>query len=156
MTSIDDTWYIRPSDVRDRTSAGGFVVRRDNNGTVLVAFAREGDHENLVIPKGGVDDGETTEDAAKREIEEELGILAANLTTLTELGTRARLTYNRRYWVTTHYFVFITDQIDGTPTDTKRHWHGPTWVPLDDSPELFWPEQTKLFADNIELIRSLV
>jgi 8-oxo-dGTP pyrophosphatase MutT (NUDIX family) len=153
--AVDETWYTRPAGVPDRVSAGGFVARLVN-GRIMIAFAREGDFESLVVPKGGVDSGETVEDAAKREIEEELGVPAADLETLAKLGSCARLTHDKRRWVTVHYFLFRTESAGGAPTDTGRHWHAPTWVPLDDPPALFWPEQTALLLDNAQRIRELM
>ena len=150
---IDETWYTRPAGVPDRVSAGGFVARIVD-GRIMIGFAREGDFKNLVVPKGGVDPGETVEAAAKREIEEELGVPASALETVCELGSCARLTFNKRRWVTVHYFLFRTDSAGGAPTDTARHWHPPTWVPLDEPPALFWPEQTALLLDNAQRIRE--
>jgi len=153
---IDETWYERPDGILERTSAGGFVARIDDDGDVLIGFAREGDHDTLVVPKGGVDPGETIEQAAKREIEEELGVRIDALETVCDLGALARLNFRRSAWVTVHYFLFRTEQVDGTPTDSARHWHGPTWVPLDDPPDLFWPEQQRLLRENTGRIRELV
>ncbi len=67
------------------------------------------------------------------------------------LGTRERLSYNKARWITTHYFLFLTAQVDGMPTDTKHHY-GLVWYPIDALPPLFWPEQQALIATNRDTI----
>ena len=54
----EGSWYERPADVPEQLAAGGVVVRHDG-GRVLVAFAREQEFPELVLPKGHVDPGET-------------------------------------------------------------------------------------------------
>jgi len=71
---IDQTWYEQPDNIKERISAGGVVVRRAENGTLLVALVRERDFLDYVLPKGGVEPGETLEQAARREIEEEASL----------------------------------------------------------------------------------
>ncbi|MDW8366465.1 MAG: NUDIX domain-containing protein [Abditibacteriales bacterium] len=149
---IDDTWYHRPPDVPDRTSAGGVVVRRQD-GRVYVALVQEGDLPAYVLPKGGIEKGEDLEETARREIAEEAGL--SNLTLVAKLGTRERLSYDRQEWITAHYFLFVTDQVDGTPTDreTAYRLH---WFPLDDLPPMCWREQRELIETNRERIVELV
>lgn len=152
---IDDSWYRRTPDAQPRTSAGGVIARVESD-RVLVALAREGDFESLVLPKGGVDPGESLVEAAKREIEEEIGI--SDLTCLAPLGARQRLSYAKDRWVTTHYFLFFTRQIDATPTHHERHWHGPKWLDLHNDQalaEMFWPEQREVVVSNRPMIESL-
>ena len=69
------------SDVRDTAStvraAGGLVWRRSARGLelALIRRSRHGDNE-WSLPKGKLDPGETFEEAAVREVEEETGIRA--------------------------------------------------------------------------------
>jgi ADP-ribose pyrophosphatase YjhB (NUDIX family) len=151
---IDDTWYVRPSDVRDRTSAGGVVVRRDRQGIILVALTGEPGFEGYILPKGGVKRGEPVLDAARREIAEEAGF--TDLALLAEIGTRERLSYDRRRWITTHYFLFQTEQIDPQPTD-PRHPYRVLWFDIDvPLPPMVWPEQRALLETERERIHSLM
>src|SRR5690348_18456876 len=70
---VDDSWYVRPSNVLDRTSAGGVVVRLQD-GEPLVALTHEKGYKGPVLPKGGVEAGEDLLQAARREVAEEAGL----------------------------------------------------------------------------------
>ena len=73
MTAIDASWYQRPTDVSERVASGGVVVRLHDE-QIFVALTREGDMEEYVLPKGGVESGEDLLEAAYREIKEETGL----------------------------------------------------------------------------------
>jgi 8-oxo-dGTP pyrophosphatase MutT (NUDIX family) len=55
------------------TSAGGVVFRRSPEAQVLLI---RDPYENWGLPKGHIEGGETPEQAAVREVEEETGLLA--------------------------------------------------------------------------------
>lgn len=141
---IDDSWYIRPKGLRERLAAGGVVVRWNGN-QVLLALAHEGEHTDYVLPKGHVDAGEEIEYAARREIEEEVGI--SNLHLVEKLGVKERLDFHKTEWKITHYFLYLTEQIEVVPTDATHH-ESMSWVPLDPLPAFFWPEQRALIEEN--------
>jgi len=140
MGIIDQTWYQQPPGTPERDSAGGIVIRYEF-GVPLVALTREGPYADYILPKGHIEAGETLEQTARREIMEEAGI--ARLDLVRFLGVRSRLDFRKRFWVHVHYFLFTTTQVDGRPTD-KKHGYVCEWFPLDDLPELFWPEQREL------------
>ncbi len=150
--SIDHSWYVRPPGVPDRLSAGGVVVQRVE-GRLYVGLAREPAIAPYVLPKGGVEPGESLEAGARREVEEETGLSA--LTLLGYLGMRERLTVGKDQWQNSHYFLFLTEQREGRPTDPE-HTAGATWFPLDELPDLLWPEQRGLLETNRERIVQLV
>jgi len=145
---IDDTWYQRPPGVPHRVASGG-VVCRCEAGQVLVALVREGHFQSFVLPKGGVEPGETLEQAAYREVLEEAGI--SELRMIRKLGVLERLAYSRRVWQVVHLFLFVTTQREGNPTDYLRH-HGVWWHPLAHLPDMFWPEQRHLLEINRDTI----
>jgi 8-oxo-dGTP pyrophosphatase MutT (NUDIX family) len=148
---IDQSWYLRAAHVTaERTSAGGVVVR-PHGGEPLIALARERSYEGPVLPKGGVEAGESLEQAARREIEEEAGL--SRLTLITKLGVLERLSFDKSRWVITHVYLFTTDQLTGVPTDSTRHQHGPIWRRLDQLDDMFWPDQRSLIIAHTDLIR---
>ena len=99
MSHIDASWYSRPADISERVASGGVVVRREN-GRILVALTREMDMEEYVLPKGGVEPGESLPAAARREILEETGI--SDLTLIRKLEVVERLTFDRSVWSVIH------------------------------------------------------
>jgi 8-oxo-dGTP diphosphatase len=61
---------------RTEFSSGGVVYRRTGAGYELVAVQRAR-HDDWSLPKGHIEEGETREQAAIREVEEETGIKAS-------------------------------------------------------------------------------
>lgn len=125
---------------------------RAERGEPLVALAREKSYAGPVLPKGGVEAGESLEQTARREIEEEAGL--SRLTLIMKLGVLERLSFDKQQWLTTHFFLFTTDQIEGIPTDHARHQHGPIWRRLEELDDMFWPDQRQLIRAHAELIRN--
>jgi 8-oxo-dGTP pyrophosphatase MutT (NUDIX family) len=157
--TIDESWYTRPTEgkgVKDRTSAGGIIVRRDTKtGKIYIALTTgeaSKEDSDYILPKGGVDPGESIEEAARREIAEEAGFF--DLTQVATLGSRSRLSWDKRRWITTHYFLFTTTETDPKPTD-PNYTYVTHWFDLDEPlPPLFWPEQKALIQEAIGLIKS--
>jgi 8-oxo-dGTP pyrophosphatase MutT (NUDIX family) len=143
MATAPDWYYRKPANAKHRTGAGGVVARLEG-GRIRVALIRDrGDHE-YVLPKGGVELGETLEEAAVREIAEEAGFRKLKL--LGELGVGERLGGKKAVWQETHYFLFLTEETEGKPTDRRDwevHWHD-----LDRLPDLYWQEQERLIQTN--------
>ena len=153
MDGHDDYFYTRPEGLPDRIGAGGVVVRVED-GQVLVALIKEvevGD-AHYVLPKGGIEPGETIGEASLREIREEAGL--TQVTRLAHLDTRCRVAYKRDHWQTSHYGLYITTQIDGQIVDVENH-HSFGWFPIDDLPPLFWRDELEIIAANRERIVAL-
>ena len=150
---IDASWYTRPENIPDRTSAGGVVVRLEADRLLVALVGGEGARRGYILPKGGVESGESLEEAARREIEEEAGL--SQLVLLRALDVLERLNWARTCWTTVHYFLFSTEQMEGRPTDEEYDYRL-EWFPLDALPDLFWPEQRRLIEENREAIRSMI
>lgn len=137
---IDESWYVKPAKVKTEVAAGGVIVRSTPE-QVFVALIREGKLPSYGLPKGHVEKGESLLETAQREIEEEAGL--SQLKFLAELGILERLDYKKKHWKVTHYYLFSTEQIAGTPTDAAMEYRV-EWFPLQTLPDIFWPEQRQL------------
>ena len=128
------------------------MVVRLHGQEVLVALVQEPGFRDFVLPKGHVEPGETPEQAARREIEEEAGVSDLDLVGL--LGVKERLNYDKTEWKKTTYFLFSARD----DLDVSENAKGRRWFRIDRLPALFWPEQTSLLADErariLELMRG--
>jgi 8-oxo-dGTP pyrophosphatase MutT (NUDIX family) len=138
--SIDDSWYHRPPGIAEEVSAGGIVIRTQAQ-QVYIALIRERGAPIYVLPKGKLEPGESPEQAAYREIAEEAGLTELRL--LAALGTKARLNLTKRRWKQVHYFLFETTQVQPNP-QVMEAGNQLVWFPLDQLPDLYWPEQKAL------------
>jgi ADP-ribose pyrophosphatase YjhB (NUDIX family) len=149
---IDDSFYHKPPGIKESLAAGGIVVRRQED-QILIALVKEGDYPTYILPKGSLEPGEDLQETALREIEEEAGL--SQLEYLADIGVQERLNYRRKAWKVIHYFLFLTRQEVGQPSD-PTHGYRCEWFPLDDLPPMFWPEQKQLVEGNREWISALV
>ncbi|XMB85930.1 NUDIX domain-containing protein [Mycoplasmatota bacterium WC44] len=74
----------------------GVVITCLSKDKVLLIYRKNSNGEYYVIPGGGLEDNETYCDAAKRELNEELGIQLANLV---KLGTIETETSIEKYFI---------------------------------------------------------
>lgn len=147
LGEIDASWFERDPDLPERVSAGG-VVMRVAGGLAHVALVREIDEdgrtiEGYVLPKGGVEDGESLDAAAIREVAEEVGL--TEIKKLDDLVTLERLSLNKRYWSVNHYQLFFTEQESGEIIDHAHHFDF-GWFSIDAPPDMFWPDEARMLA----------
>jgi 8-oxo-dGTP diphosphatase len=62
-------------DVTEVRAAGGLVTRRDGDGSLQVLIVHRARYDDWSFPKGKLDEGESFEQAALREVEEETGLV---------------------------------------------------------------------------------
>jgi len=104
-------------------AAGGIVRRRGTNGPASYALVHRPQYDDWSLPKGKLDPGETDEEAACREVEEETGVRAALVTELSSiryLDRKGRLK-QVRYW--------LMEPVDGK---------SPRFRPNDEIDEVRW------------------
>lgn len=141
MVHIDETWYARPENAPERIGAGGIVFRITEAGPVIALIKEHvfGD-DQYVLPKGGVEGDESIELAAEREIYEETGI--SDLRYRSRIGVLERANFRKTWWQVSHYFLYETGQVDGTPTDPANY--GLAWFRPDALPLMVWPDEVVL------------
>jgi ADP-ribose pyrophosphatase YjhB (NUDIX family) len=115
----------------EETSAGGLVVERRDGTARAALIARHDRRGRLVwsLPKGHVEAGETAQDAAVREVEEETGIRGR---VLAPLGTIDFwfVAEQRRIHKTVHHFLLEAER--GELSDADIEVVEVAWVPLDE------------------------
>ncbi|MFE6610134.1 MULTISPECIES: NUDIX hydrolase [Amycolatopsis] len=129
----------------DETSAGGLVVDAERANAALIG--RLDRHGRLLwsLPKGHIEDGETVEQTAVREVKEETGISAQ---VLQPLGTIDYwfVAERRRVHKTVHHFIL--ESTGGELSDEDVEVTEVAWVPLADL-------ETKLaYSDERKLVRK--
>ncbi|MFC9250123.1 NUDIX hydrolase [Amycolatopsis thailandensis] len=129
----------------DETSAGGLVVDAERAHAALIG--RLDRHGRLLwsLPKGHIEDGETVEQTAVREVKEETGISAR---VLEPLGTIDYwfVAERRRVHKTVHHFIL--ESTGGELSDEDVEVTEVAWVPLADL------ETTLAYSDERKLVRK--
>ncbi|MDQ3936410.1 MAG: NUDIX hydrolase [Actinomycetota bacterium] len=113
-------------------SAGGVCVRR-MRGRDYVAAVRVKGGTVLALPKGHIDPGETSAEAAGREVREEAGVTGELVEKLGDV----------RYWyqrdgerVMKNVAFFLFRYRSGSIEDHDHEVDSAEWVPLEDAPRL--------------------
>ena len=109
----------------DRIEAAGGVVVRDGR----VALVHRPRYDDWTLPKGKLDPGESFEQAAVREVEEETGIRAQLLRELPPTTYRVR----DRPKIVRYWLMEVDDAGPFVPNDETDELR---WVPLDEAREL--------------------
>jgi 8-oxo-dGTP pyrophosphatase MutT (NUDIX family) len=115
----------------EETSAGGLVVDRTEGAPRVALIGRVDRRGRLLwsLPKGHVEAGETNEDAAVREVEEETGIRGR---VLAALGTIDYwfVAEDRRIHKTVHHYLL--EASGGELSDEDIEVDEVAWVPLTE------------------------
>ena len=141
---LETLWHDFHTHYRLLEAAGGLVT--NPAGEWLLIFRR--DHWDL--PKGKIDEGETPEAAAVREVEEETGLAAP------ELGESLGMTYHtyrdkkdRRVLKPTYWYRMYTSQTQLTPQTTEDIEQA-VWMP----PATFFAEERPVYGSIRELLEK--
>jgi len=116
--------------VREPT-AGGVVFRRDDKGGIEILLIQDA-KDRWTIPKGHIEEGETAQDTARREIGEEAGLMSVDM-----LGWLGKIHFRYRR---IDKLVLMTTQIylvraKGDTNDIKKEeWmNGIKWFKFHDA-----------------------
>jgi 8-oxo-dGTP pyrophosphatase MutT (NUDIX family) len=117
----------------EETSAGGLVVDRAGPVPLAALIGRNDRRGRLLwsLPKGHIEQGETAEMAAVREVEEETGIRGVLLAPLGTIDFWF-IAEGRRIHKTVHHFLL--EAASGELSDADAEVIEVAWVPLPDVP----------------------
>jgi 8-oxo-dGTP pyrophosphatase MutT (NUDIX family) len=142
-----------PSGDRTATTAG-VIVLKYIAGSLRVAMGRDPEKgpDAWVIPKGHIHDGETVEEAALREAQEETG--ATDIVLLTYLGSfQRRSLEDWGEWVqkTVHLYLgysFGSEDIQPASFETLT---GADWLTIGEAVDrLPWPEDQEFLRQHFK------
>ena len=131
----------------DETSAGGLVVADDGVTGPRAALIGRTDRRGRLLwslPKGHIEEGETPEDTAVREVAEETGIIGEVVAPLGIIDFWF-VADGRRVHKTVHHFLL--QALGGELSDDDVEVAEVAWVPLEEL------EQRLAYADERRLIR---
>jgi 8-oxo-dGTP pyrophosphatase MutT (NUDIX family) len=137
----------------DEVSAGGLVI--DTTGTMGLLIGRY-DHKDETgkrvlwsLPKGHIEEGETPEQAAVREVAEETGITSTITKSLGVIDFWF-MAGGKRIHKTVHHFMFT--EVGGTLLAQESEVDEVSWFPLSEIVDrLAYPDEKKLIARTAEL-----
>ena len=110
-------------------AAGGVLWRRKKTRKTEVLLVHRPKYDDWTLPKGKLDDGESAEEAAVREVEEETGFLV-------ELGEELPSTeYHDRYGRPKHVRYWVMD-ITGGGFEPNREVDQVRWLPVGEAEDL--------------------
>lgn len=132
----------------EETSAGGLVVDQtqpEARAALIGRYDRRG-RLRWSLPKGHLEPGETAEQAAVREVEEETGIqgrVVAPLGIIDFSFVAPDKDHPRRIHKTVHHFLLLAE--GGQLSDADGEVAAVAWVPLDElSGRLTFPDERQL------------
>lgn len=139
---------------REETSAGGLVIDRSSGEVRAALIARAGrdGHLRWCLPKGHVEVGETFEQTAEREVEEETGIQCRVLSTLGTIDfwfTHDTLRIHK----TVHHFLL--ERTGGHLSDADIEVDQVAWIPLHEVADvLAHRDEQDLIRDGADIIAA--
>lgn len=137
----------------EQVSAGGVAFRRVESVTEIAIVLMK-PNRRWQLPKGLVDEGETQEQAALREVREEAGIsaeLLASIDTIEYWYVNERRGQRVRFHKFVHFFLM--KYVSGDVADHDREVFEARWVSLDDAVKML---EFKTEREVVEKAREMI
>ena len=136
--------------MRREFSAGGLLVRRLRGAWMLGVIRPAGKPEGLwVLPKGQIDRGESSEQAALREVEEETGVRGSSLGKLGDTRYWFNWDGERIFKVVTFFLVqYESGRLGDVPEAFRDEVAEARWIRLEQAPELLAYRGEKEMAER--------
>jgi 8-oxo-dGTP diphosphatase len=135
-------------------ASGGVVWRRAGDGPVELVVVHRPRYDDWSLPKGKLDPGETWEEAALREVEEEIGLRCRLGEELPPVGYRD----NKGRAKAVRYWLMEPDEPSGGEASGRGGSDG-GFTPNDEVDEMRWLDVTAAAAllsypHDAELVRA--
>ena len=143
----------------------GAILRRPEDGKILMA-ERIGKPGSWQFPQGGIEDGESKEEALWREINEELGLEEPE-TLCTILGAGPPTTYKfpkgtrmAKRWRGQRQTLFVLE-FHGEDVDIhldafeQPEFENFAWFNVEDAHEIMWPLKRRIFTKTLEALPDI-
>jgi len=129
-------------------SAGGVIYRSVNDGFEVALVSRG---RVWCLPKGLIEQGETAEETALREVKEETGLDGVLI------GKIGEISYNffsgRRFFKTVHFYLFR--HVGGSVEAHDSEVDSAKWFPISGAPQvLTYVNEKKIMAKALEMLRG--
>jgi mutator protein MutT len=134
----------------DETSAGGLVIDEDQASAVIIGRLDRKGRLLWSLPKGHIEDGETPEQTAVREVREETGITGEVVRSLGSIDYWF-VAENRRVHKTVHHYLLVA--LSGELSDEDTEVTEVAWVALDDlDGRLAYADERRLVRKAMQLL----
>src|ERR1041385_376819 len=137
-----------------REISAGCVVYRRSDGLVEVALIQPHDRKAWALPKGLIEPGEPSEQAAKRETREEAGLSGTILTKIDTIKYSYMAKWEkpatRVFKIVTFYLLKFTE---GDPSKHDREVDRVEWFPIDKAiASASYPQEKTIIRKAKDLI----
>ena len=136
--------------MRREFSSGGLLVRRLRGRWMVAAIRPAGRPAGLwALPKGQIDQGESGEETALREIAEETGATGRSLGKLGDVRYWFNWEGERIFKVVSFFLVrYESGKLGEIPEEFRHEVADVRWLPLDDAPRLLAYEGERRLAEK--------
>jgi 8-oxo-dGTP pyrophosphatase MutT (NUDIX family) len=136
--------------VRRKFSSGGVLVRRLRGRWMVAAIRPAGRPPGLwALPKGQIDEGESGEETALREIAEETGATGRSLGKLGDVRYQFTWEGERIFKVVSFFLVrYESGKLGEIPEAFRHEVAEVRWLPLDDAPRLLAYQGERRLAEK--------
>ena len=143
--------YPRPAFTADTV-----LLSNNEQGQMSLLLIRRGNEpfkDSWALPGGFVNEGETSAEAARRELSEETGIDVPDLSAVTLIGVYDAPGRDPRGWtVSAAYAVQVSKMLDAAGDDDAAE---AKWFPIDALPELAFDHE-KIISDVVSLLSDCI